>query len=234
MHPVPVAQPAVRENVALEVTIIARVGVDQASDRPVFGSHLGLDAAPGLAIAGDHDCAFHRDAQPFQLLVIIRNAVVDINQWRSDISICGIRVISGKLLGLLVGSWIDCERRLLQRSREPGGLYQLDRTLFGSREEDVEVLDVRVQSPCFHFGQQPLGIVLVIGRANVMRPSGEPLHVLALAVRIGNGAELRLPFTFGACGVGRVARQCLISADAGGKREAEQKHSQKRQLTTSH
>src|SRR5437016_12679957 len=99
------------------MTITTRYALDPSSGRPVFGSHLGLDAAPGLAIAGDHDCAFHRDAQPFQLLVIIRNAVVDINQWRSDISICGILVIRGKLLGLLVGSWSVCERRLLQRRR---------------------------------------------------------------------------------------------------------------------
>ena len=234
LHAVLVAQAAFGEDVALEVTIVTRVGIDQATDRAVLSGHFGLDAAPRLPIAGDHDCAFHRNAQPLQFFIVVRNAVIDVDQRRGDISIRRVRVVRGKLFGLLIGSGVDREGRLVERSGKFGGLYQFHGALFRSRKQDVEVLDMRVQSPFFHLGQQPFGIVLVIRRANVMRARREPLHVLALIVGVGNRAELRLPIALGAGRIGRIAGQSPIIRDRGGNREAENKDSQKGQVTMSH
>ena len=50
---------ALRKNGALGVSVVMRIGIDQAADRAVLGGNLGLDAAPGTAITGDHDCALY-------------------------------------------------------------------------------------------------------------------------------------------------------------------------------
>ena len=98
---------------ALRVAVLVRIGVDQTAHGAVLGGNLGLDAAPGPAVARDHDRAPHRDAPPLQLLVVFRHAEIHINQRARDVAIGGIGVIRGKLLALLRGSGVLGNRRLL-------------------------------------------------------------------------------------------------------------------------
>jgi len=68
-------------------------------------------------------------------------------------------------------------------------------------EKNLKRFDGGIPSPGFHLIANPLGILLVVGRAEVMRMRGEPLHILAKIVRIGNRAErgfqLELGFRIG-------------------------------------
>src|SRR5688500_11517358 len=66
-------------NVALEIAVIARIGVDQATHGASLIRDLGLGAAPALAVARDHDPAFDADTLLFEDFVVFRDAVVDVN-----------------------------------------------------------------------------------------------------------------------------------------------------------
>ena len=57
-----VAIRALRIDVALEVAVVARIGVDDAADRAMLGGDLRLDAAPRPAVARDDDLPLHVDA----------------------------------------------------------------------------------------------------------------------------------------------------------------------------
>ena len=72
---------------SFEIAILTRIGIDEASHRAMFGGELGLDTAPAPAIARDHDCALYRNAQPFELSVVVTHAVVDVDQRRGNVSI---------------------------------------------------------------------------------------------------------------------------------------------------
>ena len=117
LHAVARTPCAVGENVALRVAVIGGIGIDEASDGAVLGRDFGLDAAPGIAVARDHDGAFDRNAQAFELLVVIRDAVVDVDQRRGDVAVDRVGVVGGQLLGLLVGGGIDGQRWFLQLAR---------------------------------------------------------------------------------------------------------------------
>ena len=87
------------------------------------------------------------------------------------------------------------------------GLDQFERALFRRREEHVEGFDLRVQAPLLELRQHPLGVVLVVGRADVMRPRGEALHVIVQVLGAGNGAEHHFPVVLGTRRFRRVAAQ---------------------------
>ena len=44
-----------------------------------------------------------------------------------------------------------------------------------------------VKSPLLEFGEDPVGILFVVRRAHMMRPSTQALHILALQLRIARG-----------------------------------------------
>ena len=81
---------ALRVDVALEVAVVARVGVDEAADGAVLGRDLGLDAAPGAAVAGDHDLALHVHPVAGQVLVVVGHAVVDVHQGGFHVAVDGV------------------------------------------------------------------------------------------------------------------------------------------------
>ena len=100
------------------------------------------------------------------------------------------------------------------------GLHQFEEPLFGRREEHVEGLDLRVEAPLLELGEHPFRVVLVVGRADVVRPGREPLHVGAQVAGVGDGAELRLPLALRACAVigesaerAGVRRKCKLGAE---------------------
>ena len=192
---------AVGENVALRVAVVGGIGIDEASDRAVLGGDFGLDAAPGISVTRDHDCALDRNSHALQFLVVIRSAVVDVHQRRGDVAVGRIGVVGGQLFSLLIGCGIDGQRRLLQFGGEFCRLDQFDDPYFRRGKQHVETFDVGVQAPLFEFGEHPLGIVFVIGRADVVRTGGEALHVVTLVLRLGDGAEFRFPLAL--CAGGR-------------------------------
>ena len=193
LRAVPRAIGTVREHVALKVTVIAWIGIDDAGHRAMLGRDLRLDAAPGLPVARDHDGSADRDAHPRELFVVGGDAVVDVHQRRSRFAVDRVGVINRKLLALLIGGGVDRDGRLLQLGGELGRLDHFHQALFGSRKEHVEILNVRIQAPAFELRQEPLGIVLIVRRPDMMRPRGKPLHIIALILRAGDGSEFLLP-----------------------------------------
>src|ERR1700722_9993663 len=67
---------------SLGITIVARIGINDAANSPVLASQLRLDAAPGLPVARNDDRAFDRNSKTLQLFIIVRSAVIYVNQWR--------------------------------------------------------------------------------------------------------------------------------------------------------
>jgi hypothetical protein len=59
-------------DLALEVAVVLRVGVDDAADGALLRGDLRLDAAPASAVARDDDLALHVDAEPLEALVVVR------------------------------------------------------------------------------------------------------------------------------------------------------------------
>src|SRR5271157_5056412 len=80
---------------ALEVTVVSRIGVNDATHGSMFGRDFGLDASPATPVARNHDCALYRNAQPLELLVVVTHTVVYVNQRAGDVSIGRIGVVGG-------------------------------------------------------------------------------------------------------------------------------------------
>src|SRR5438270_11924592 len=169
LHAVLIAHGALGKDIVLEVAVVAGIGVNDAANGAVFRGDLGLDAAPRHSVARDHDRALHRDAKAVELFVVTRQAVVDVNQFAGDIAVTRVSVVGGKLLALLVRRGIDRNRRLLEFGGVTRGLGQFEHALFGRGKEDVKGLNLRVEPPGFELGEDPLGVLLVIGRADVVR-----------------------------------------------------------------
>ncbi len=154
---------AFRIGLAAGVAIVFGVGVDDATDCTVFGSDLGLDATPGFAVAGDHDGPFDGDTHGVELLVVGGRAVVDVNEGSGDVAVARIGVVGGELLILLVGSGIDGEDWLVKFGSELGGAEKFELAGFGGGEERFELLDPGVEAVGLELGEEPLGVVLVVG-----------------------------------------------------------------------
>ncbi len=117
---------ALREHVAPEVAVVARVRVDEAPDGAVLGRHLRLDAAPGVPVAREDDLALHGDPQPVELLVVLGHAVVHVDERAGDVAVGRVRVVGRELLGLLAAGGIDRQGRLLEREPETRRRDHLD------------------------------------------------------------------------------------------------------------
>ena len=111
------------------------------------------------------------------------------------------------MFGLLTGSGIHWYRWLLQLRYEFRRIEQLDHTLFRGWKQYVKVFNVAVQTPFFEFREDPFRIVLVIRRANMVRPGGKPLHVVAQVVLLRNVAEFAFPIAFCAGLFDRISHQ---------------------------
>ena len=203
LHAVARPPSAFRIVVALEIAIALGIGINDAADRPMLGSDFGLDAAPAFAVARDYDGAFDGNSHPVELLVIFAVAVVDVNERGGHVSIDGIRVIGRQLFGGLIGGGIARNGGFLKLGSELGGLDHFDDALFGRREKHLEGLDVGVQSPFFEFGEDPVRIVFVVGRAHMVGTRTQTLHVVTQIRRDDGCLEFFLPI---ALGFGRLRR----------------------------
>ena len=129
----------------------------------MLSRHFRLDAAPGMTVAGNYNCAFYRDSDALEFFIIFGYSVIHINQRGSNVTVNGVSVVGWKLFGLLVGGGIDRYWRLLQLRHEFCWLNQFHNALLRSGEEHVEVLHMSVQSPAFEFREKPFRIVLIVG-----------------------------------------------------------------------
>ena len=182
----------------------------------MLGRDLGLDAAPRPAITRDYDGTLHGHSQAVEPLVVFGHAVVDIDQRRRDIAIDRVGVVGGQLLVVLAGGGIASYGRLGELGRETLRRDHFEGARLGSGEEHLEGFDVGVQAPLFELRQDPLGVVLIVGRADVMRAGGQALHVVVQILGAGSGAEHYLPVVFGVRRFRRVAAQ---DGGVGGGRE---------------
>ena len=103
-----------RKGFAMDESILMRIGVDEAAYRAVLGGDFRLDSAPRVIVASDDDLALHGNAHAVELLVVFRNAVIDVDQRGGDVTVDGIRVVSWQLFGLLIRSEILGERGFLK------------------------------------------------------------------------------------------------------------------------
>ena len=179
LDPVAVPHRALRKHVVHRIPVVRGIRVDQAADGAVLRRDLRLDAAPRGAVPRDDDGALDRDAAAFQLFVVRRPAVVDVDERAGDVAVDGVRVVAGQLLRRLTRGGIDGERRLTERRLEGGRRDHLDEAFFRRREEDLVGLDARVPSPFLEARGHPFGVVLAVGRSDVMRARAQPAHVLA-------------------------------------------------------
>ena len=85
---------ALRIDIPGPVAVLLRIGIDDAADGTVLLRELRLQSAPATAVAGDDDLAFDVDAAARQILVVIRHAVVDVDEIPGDVAIAAVDVVS--------------------------------------------------------------------------------------------------------------------------------------------
>ena len=186
----------------------------------MLGRDLRLDAAPRAAVARDDDRALHRDAVARELVVVGGDAVVDVDERRGDVAVDRVGVVRRELLGLLVRG------RILRRARAPAASRRSASAQTSSTARSIGVgkstskrLDVRVEAVALELREDPLGVVLVVRRADVMRARGQPLHRRAHVRGLRDRLELVLPLALGlARGVGE-SEQGGLRRGSGGDEE---------------
>ncbi len=207
LHSIRIAHRPQRKHIVARVSVILRFRVDEAANGSVLGCNLRLHPAPTVIVLGDYNRAFHRNAKPVELLVVLGQAVVHKHQRPGNIAVNRVGVIRGQLFRLLIRSWIHRQRRLFELGRELRGRKHFQHAHLGRRKQNVEPFDVRVQSPFLEVGKNPFGVVLIVGRPHMMRPRAQPPHVFTQVCRVGDGAKLRLPFALALTGAWRVPHQ---------------------------
>src|SRR5207249_8191432 len=137
--------------------------------------------------------------------IVGRHAVVHEDERSGDVTIDRVRVVRRKLLVVLSGGRIDGDCWLLELGLEGDRRDELDDALLRRREEDVEALDLRLPAERPELIANPFGVRAIVGRADVVRPSGESLHHCSQPRRVWYRAELRLPLALDARGFGGEA-----------------------------
>ena len=159
----------------------------------MLGRDLGFDAAPRLSVTGDDDGASDRNAKPVEFVVILGPAVVHVHERRRHVAVDGVRVVARQLLALLARRRIDRHRGLFESCREFRGLHEFEQALLRGGKEHVELLDRRVPAPFLELRHDPFGVVLVVRRADMMRPRAQALHVGLEIRRLRQGPEGLVP-----------------------------------------
>ena len=118
-------------DIALEIPVIAGIGVDQTTDSAVFSGNLRFDPPPGPAVLRDHDGALHRYAVALQLLIVRRHAVIHKDERAGYVAVDRVRVVRGQLLVVLTGGWVAGDCRFLQFGLERGRRDKLHDAFLG-------------------------------------------------------------------------------------------------------
>src|SRR5260370_28000127 len=86
---------------------------------------------------------------------------------------------------------------------------KFDEAFFRSWKEDIELLDVRVETKLLEFSGDPFGVVFVVWRTDMVRARREAVDVSAEVFPGRNGAEVLFPPAFDAGRVGGGGRRTL-------------------------
>ena len=129
------------------IAIVARVGIDDAADRAVLLRELRFQAAPADAVTCDHDLALDRNAKPLESLVIVLHAVIDIDEWRSDVAVTLVDDIGGQLVLHARGRLVARDRRFGQRRFERRCPDKLETFADRSRIQHLKGFDVCIPAP---------------------------------------------------------------------------------------
>ena len=150
------------EDILDGVTVVMRIGIDQAADRAVLGGDFRFDAAPRSAVSHNHDRAFYGNSEAIQFVVVFGHAVIGENKRRGYVAVNRIGVVGGQLFVLLIRGGVSGDRRFLKLGREFCGRYHFQQALLGSGKQHFEGLNVGVPSPFLELREDPLGILLVV------------------------------------------------------------------------
>src|ERR1700722_16071595 len=113
LHALHRAPRAGRIRVARGITVITRIGVDDAAYRTVLACQLGLQPAPTIAVACDRDSPADRDAAARELLVVFRHPVVDIHELPGHVPVCPIYVVRRQNISGDLRAAVARDRRLV-------------------------------------------------------------------------------------------------------------------------
>src|SRR4029077_6673904 len=89
---------------------------------------------------------------------------------------------------------------------KPGRLQHLHQANFWSGEQHIESFDLRLESPLLELGQNPLSVVFVVRRSNMMRTRAQAAHVLANVLRRDAVLQFSLPIALGCRALRTVSR----------------------------
>src|SRR5262249_55707923 len=150
-------------------------------------------------------------AEARELVVVLGDAVVHEHEWGSDVAVLGVGVVGGQLLTLLAGGGIVGDGGLLELGDIlRAAVYQLNDALLRCGIQNVKRLDLGIEAELLELGGDPLGVVLIVGGADVVGARGEALHVGAEILGLGDGLELLLPLTFGAGRLGGETEEGFV------------------------
>ena len=134
--------------------------------------------------------------------VVFGDAVVDVDERAGDVAVGRVRVVGRELLGLLVGGWILRNKGFLKLGDVlRAAVDEFDEAFFRRGEKHGEGFDVGIEAEFLVLGQNPFGVFLVVGRADIVRAGAQTLHVGAEVGGARRGAEFFFPLAFGARGL---------------------------------
>ena len=200
LHAVGRAESTLRIGVPGREAVVTRIGVNDATERPVRLRQLRLDSTPAAAVARDDDLSAHIDAEPGELLVVVGHPLIQINQFARDVTIATVGHI-GRQSPLAARSHVALDLRFVKLRGEGRRRDQFERKLLGRGIEDPERLDVSVPTPGAKLLQHEVGIGLVVRRTDMVRLGRHAFKPGALIRWI----ELRVEFLLHRRLLGRAA-----------------------------
>ena len=134
-----------------------RIRINEAADGPVLGGNFGFDTAPGCAIASQHDLALDVDAQFLQLAIVVRQAIVHIDQLAGDIAIGRVGVIDGQVAFFDAAGFVAFDGRLFDLRGESGGGHHFEEARLRGGEERIKCFDGGFVAPAFELRGDEFG-----------------------------------------------------------------------------
>ena len=168
LYAVGVARAAFGIDVAFAIAVIGRIGIDDRADRAMFLRQLRLQPAPADTVARYRDLALHIDAAPGERLVIVRQAVIYVDEVSGDVAVALEGDIGGQRAGGVGRGVVARDRWFLPAKHDLLGRHHLDRRRNRRGIEHREGLDLRVPAPFLELREHELGIGLVVRRADMV------------------------------------------------------------------
>src|SRR5262249_25528332 len=91
---------------------------------------------------------------------------------------------AGQLLGLLSGCGVHGYGRFFELGLKPRWTHEFQAALLRCWKEHVETLDRSGPAPFLEPLEDPLGVVFVVERSNMVRPRAETLHIALYVGRL--------------------------------------------------